>query len=212
MELALNGALPVLRTAAGMALMEVIPEDDSDESRELMRELGWSLIDSIDPKVQAMGLDLLEGEVKLPDLAPLLEVLSNSRDLDIWRSGATVIESAIEVASSRELRRSALNEQAAVNLHTNSPPEIRERISSVMGELGMAVPPPMAGASLSLPEGVNSIVGAIIVTEIGDVHVELLPQVAPMAVATFARLSEDCLLYTSPSPRDRQKSRMPSSA
>ena len=25
-------------------------------------------------------------------------------------------------------------------------------------------------------------------------------------------LSEDCLLYTSPSPRDRQKSRMPSSA
>ena len=26
------------------------------------------------------------------------------------------------------------------------------------------------------------------------------------------RLNEDCLLYTSPSPRDRQKSRMPSSA
>ena len=25
-------------------------------------------------------------------------------------------------------------------------------------------------------------------------------------------LSKDCLLYTSPSPRDRQKSRMPSSA
>ena len=25
-------------------------------------------------------------------------------------------------------------------------------------------------------------------------------------------VSEDCLLYTSPSPRDRQKSRMPSSA
>ena len=25
-------------------------------------------------------------------------------------------------------------------------------------------------------------------------------------------LNEDCLLYTSPSPRDRQKSRMPSSA
>ena len=26
------------------------------------------------------------------------------------------------------------------------------------------------------------------------------------------RVREDCLLYTSPSPRDRQKSRMPSSA
>ena len=31
------------------------------------------------------------------------------------------------------------------------------------------------------------------------------------AVAIFD-LIEDCLLYTSPSPRDRQKSRMPSSA
>ena len=28
----------------------------------------------------------------------------------------------------------------------------------------------------------------------------------------FSGLSPNCLLYTSPSPRDRQKSRMPSSA
>ena len=32
------------------------------------------------------------------------------------------------------------------------------------------------------------------------------------ASSTFGRLRENCLLYTSPSPRDRQKSRMPSSA
>ena len=32
------------------------------------------------------------------------------------------------------------------------------------------------------------------------------------ASAAVAELSGDCLLYTSPSPRDRQKSRMPSSA
>ena len=31
-------------------------------------------------------------------------------------------------------------------------------------------------------------------------------------VASTAVLIGDCLLYTSPSPRDRQKSRMPSSA
>ena len=31
-------------------------------------------------------------------------------------------------------------------------------------------------------------------------------------VGADATLSKDCLLYTSPSPRDRQKSRMPSSA
>ena len=39
----------------------------------------------------------------------------------------------------------------------------------------------------------------------------------PLLVSTFhthphASLSTVCLLYTSPSPRDRQKSRMPSSA
>ena len=31
-------------------------------------------------------------------------------------------------------------------------------------------------------------------------------------VAMVVELGKDCLLYTSPSPRDRQKSRMPSSA
>ena len=35
------------------------------------------------------------------------------------------------------------------------------------------------------------------------------PVGAPAWMATFADI---CLLYTSPSPRDRQKSRMPSSA
>ena len=36
--------------------------------------------------------------------------------------------------------------------------------------------------------------------------------VALQATAQITILSMDCLLYTSPSPRDRQKSRMPSSA
>ena len=35
---------------------------------------------------------------------------------------------------------------------------------------------------------------------------------SPAAKAAEAALQSDCLLYTSPSPRDRQKSRMPSSA
>ena len=40
---------------------------------------------------------------------------------------------------------------------------------------------------------------AVIINEFGDVSLDHL-------------LVESCLLYTSPSPRDRQKSRMPSSA
>ena len=34
----------------------------------------------------------------------------------------------------------------------------------------------------------------------------------PMRYQVFFDMYKDCLLYTSPSPRDRQKSRMPSSA
>ena len=33
-----------------------------------------------------------------------------------------------------------------------------------------------------------------------------------VSIAGFLMLTEDCLLYTSPSPRDRTRSRMPSSA
>ena len=39
---------------------------------------------------------------------------------------------------------------------------------------------------------------------------KLLPK--EIAVNNIVAVSQDCLLYTSPSPRDRQKSRMPSSA
>ena len=55
-------------------------------------------------------------------------------------------------------------------------------------------------------------------------HFNFLPAQSPIGEALFAHydmvaedydsvlLIENCLLYTSPSPRDRQKSRMPSSA
>ena len=41
--------------------------------------------------------------------------------------------------------------------------------------------------------------------------VEQYPDIAPPTVYVSAQYT-GCLLYTSPSPRDRQKSRMPSSA
>ena len=48
-------------------------------------------------------------------------------------------------------------------------------------------------------------------------HVEMLEELLKKQKILYTRLSlsddpEACLLYTSPSPRDRQKSRMPSSA
>ena len=46
--------------------------------------------------------------------------------------------------------------------------------------------------------------------EPNDIFIE--PQVQERDAGEFSGLTRDCLLYTSPSPRDRQKSRMPSSA
>ena len=48
----------------------------------------------------------------------------------------------------------------------------------------------------------------ILDTTKGQIEIELKPNLAPNHVARIS----DCLLYTSPSPRDRQKTRMPSSA
>ena len=42
--------------------------------------------------------------------------------------------------------------------------------------------------------------------------VMISPPPSPQVVASVENGAEACLLYTSPSPRDRQKSRMPSSA
>ena len=48
-----------------------------------------------------------------------------------------------------------------------------------------------------------------VITALAD---SLLPGVRPRYVVRVERRVYLCLLYTSPSPRDRQKSRMPSSA
>ena len=64
-------------------------------------------------------------------------------------------------------------------------------------------------------------VGVVDSGEAADEYARLVADVVRRAIASLpaagrvdggAALVNDCLLYTSPSPRDRQKSRMPSSA
>ena len=56
----------------------------------------------------------------------------------------------------------------------------------------------------------------LMTTTVGPMTLELDADNAPKTVENFLSYVSsgfyDCLLYTSPSPRDRQKSRMPSSA
>ena len=64
---------------------------------------------------------------------------------------------------------------------------------------------------------ISDSIDAVLVSEVLEIK-SLLMQIsllilAAMACSIIKKISiESCLLYTSPSPRDRQKSRMPSSA
>lgn len=188
---AINDPRPIFRTSAAMALMDGLQIDESDEPQGLGTELGWSLLGSSDPKIQSMAIDLLEGAVSLPGLSPILEAMLNSQDIDLWRSGTTIIEKAVELANRRDIRNSVLDNEIAASLYGSAPPELMVRVGAIMSELGLSPPPPIAAQALSLPNEIASIVGAVIVTDVGDIHVELLPDIAPMAVATFTRLSEE---------------------
>ena len=53
---------------------------------------------------------------------------------------------------------------------------------------------------------------AVLPEAVREVQAYALPNPAPKKIAIFASLHYCCLLYTSPSPRDRTRSRMPSSA
>ena len=55
----------------------------------------------------------------------------------------------------------------------------------------------------------------MLTNHIGDIRIDrIIEQEFPMfdPADFLPDLTKDCLLYTSPSPRDREKSRMPSSA
>ena len=87
-----------------------------------------------------------------------------------------------------------------------SPDKILPRIIDLIapigkGQRGLIVSPPKAGKTTILKEIANSITSNN-------------PEVYLMVVLVDERPEEvtDCLLYTSPSPRDQRGSRMPSSA
>ena len=77
----------------------------------------------------------------------------------------------------------------------------------VLVEGGKATPGPPLGPALG-PLGVNV---KAVVEEINRLTKDYEGMQVPVKVKVTAE-GKFCLLYTSPSPRDRQKSRMPSSA
>ena len=70
------------------------------------------------------------------------------------------------------------------------------------------------GALLDINRRTTDLFGATTTSYLGRSYTELAPLIERIfadPVAVMARWA-DCLLYTSPSPRDRTRSRMPSSA
>ena len=74
-------------------------------------------------------------------------------------------------------------------------------------DVGVGNPVPVAGGPFDVTQAVHDNLNANANIQVGDVDVGIGNPV-PVAGGPF----DVCLLYTSPSPRDRQRSRMPSSA
>src|SRR5674476_102427 len=60
--------------------------------------------------------------------------------------------------------------------------------------------------------GIGELPGDLQIRAHGDIERLGQKRASSVAVGSHKRMFRFCLLYTSPSPRDRQKSRMPSSA
>ena len=86
-------------------------------------------------------------------------------------------------------------------------------VNDARREVILAGPPPVVAAVLqAIDSTVNDILRDMTESPASQPAAAAYTTPAPERGAAEPARSEGCLLYTSPSPRDRQKSRMPSSA
>ena len=102
-----------------------------------------------------------------------------------------------------------------LNIATENSPKHNERLKGiiVINDGSYLVDSDISAASNS--NQTITVIRALIFAFIGGLILNLMPCVFPiisLKVLSFISLGGDCLLYTSPSPRDRTRSRMPSSA
>ena len=114
------------------------------------------------------------------------------------QSWGTLVETHIDPEPKKQRSGSAGAVAVVQNLHDAVPSEFK-RIMTGMGELDRVLGGGLMQASAVLVGGEPGIGKSTLM-------LQLAPRLAPAKVLYI------CLLYTSPSPRDRQKSRMPSSA
>ena len=70
----------------------------------------------------------------------------------------------------------------------------------------------VTGGALRRVVGFEDLLDGVTDTEVGPVHVAGDHEEATDGQVVVGDVRQPCLLYTSPSPRDRTRSRMPSSA
>ena len=124
----------------------------------------------------------------------------HSRMADIQRSNQATLQQARSRAAQRGLSPPTPQTAPRVNGHAAAAPEVRANGSCWSGL-------PMSGPPLRLPDARS-------LAELNQMSEQITQQlyVGLQPQHPDARSRNACLLYTSPSPRDRQKSRMPSSA
>ena len=105
--------------------------------------------------------------------------------------------------------------QADFTVLENGVPQTISSFEAVQLPAEAAAPPTARRLPFSTNQTPEARQGRTFVLVFDDVHLSVAQaQRAKAAIAGFLRTGarSGCLLYTSPSPRDRQKSRMPSSA
>ena len=144
------------------------------------------------------GADERDGHRGRP---PLKLELRAKEHPHLWRLHPFILE----VHHFPQTRRDALRLQTTIA--AEQPALLRAEILAIANDpTGACVPQDI------VPIGANDVIGGVAVDELALATLEETKAVALDVTGRRTDKRDDCLLYTSPSPRDRQKSRMPSSA
>lgn len=154
-------------------------------------EQALALLGASDAKIVSVGASIV---AKHPDpklLAPLLSAAEKSEDTDVLIESLKAITAVIQMLPPKTMPPPELT--SFVNralVHPQAP--VREAAMPAAKHMGLNIPTPVHMPPL-MPQldEVMTIASARILTDAGEIRVELWPEIAPYTVWNFARLADE---------------------